>query len=269
METDRQDIDNAGLDRIAELAAGIARRTGSLIKDSAGNAGKTFYKGAVDLVTEMDREAEELIISLIQERYPDHGILTEERAELTSDSVCRWIVDPIDGTTNYSHGFPVYCVSIAFELEGEVVIGVVYDPTRDELFTARKGKGACLNGDPISVSKTGTLDRSLLATGFPYDIRSSKENNLTEFGRFAVRAQAIRRAGSAAIDLCYVGCGRFDGFWEMKLHAWDIAAAALVVTEAGGLVTDYEGLPSTIHNKRLLASNGAIHNEMIIVLKGD
>ena len=251
---------------IKETAIDAARKAGRMLKERLGNAGCVEYKGAVDIVTEMDRRAEALIISRIRETFPDHGFLTEESAEITSASGRRWIIDPLDGTTNYSHGFPMFCVSIAFEDSGGVATGVIYDPMLDELFVAEKGKGATLNGSPVKVSSTDKLDKSLLATGFPYDLRTSENNNLDHFYNFAVRAQAIRRAGSAALDMCYIACGRFDGFWEMKLNPWDTAAGALMIEEAGGGLSDFSGGEFSIYGKECLATNGRIHAEMLDVL---
>lgn len=251
---------------IKDTAISAATKAGKLLKDRLGKRLKIEFKGSVDLVTEMDRLAEDLIITEITRDFPQHGILTEERAEKKSPSESRWIIDPLDGTTNYAHGFPWFCVSIAYEVSGEVLLGVVYDPMLDELFVAEKGKGALLNGSPIKVSDTPSLDKSLLATGFPYDVRTSSVNNLDHFANFAVRAQAIRRAGSAALDLSHVACGRFDGFWEMKLKPWDVAAAALIVKEAGGAMSDFSGKPFSIYGSEYLASNGLIHREMLEVL---
>ncbi|MBI5599763.1 MAG: inositol monophosphatase [Deltaproteobacteria bacterium] len=254
---------------IRDTAVMAAERAGELLRKNLGRAaslGRVEFKGAVDIVTRMDRRAEALIVSTIRKNFPDHGILTEESAERVTGSRYRWIVDPLDGTTNYAHGFPIFCVSIAFEEDGEVIFGAVYGPMLNELFVAEKGRGASMNGRRIRVSKTFVLDRSLLATGFPYDVRTSSDNNLGHFANFAVRAQAIRRAGSAALDLSYVACGRFDGFWEIRLKPWDVAAAALMVKEAGGTVTDFKGLAASISSGDILATNGAIHAGMIEVL---
>jgi myo-inositol-1(or 4)-monophosphatase len=248
------------------LARNVAMEAGALLMRGLGSVKSIEYKGAVDIVTEMDRASEELIVSTILRHFPDHGVLTEERAEMRSGSAVRWIIDPLDGTTNFAHGFPVFCVSIAVEVDGAVVAGVVYDPTRDELFHAGRGEGAFLNGARIAVSGVSSLDRALLATGFPYDIRVSALNNLDHFADFAVRAQAIRRAGAAALDMCYVAAGRFDGFWELKLKPWDVAAAKLVVVEAGGVATDFSGAASTIHDAQIAASNSLIHDAMLDVL---
>lgn len=251
---------------IKKTAVEAAKKAGALLKDNLGRAIKIEFKGEVNIVTEMDRRSEALIMDAIKKAFPDHGILTEESAEQRSSTGYRWIIDPLDGTTNYSHGFPFFCVSIAFEENGVVKLGAVYDPMLDELFLAEDGKGATVNGKPIRVSKIEKLDKSLLATGFPYDLRYSKDNNLDYFTDFTLKAQAIRRAGSAALDLCYVACGRFDGFWEMKLYPWDTAAASLIVKEAGGALSDFKGGPFSIYEKQCLASNGLIHREMLDVL---
>lgn len=251
---------------IKTTAVNAAKKAGLLLKENLGGARQIEFKGEVNIVTEMDKKSEALIMDAIKKAFPGHGILTEESAELKSATGYRWIIDPLDGTTNYSHGFPFFCVSIAFEEDGEVKLGVIYDPMLDELFMAEAGKGATLNGKKINVSKTAKLDKALLATGFPYDLRESKENNLNHFTNFTLKAQAIRRAGSAALDLSYLACGRFDGFWEMKLQPWDTAAAALVVKESGGVLSDFSGEPYSIYGKQCLASNGLIHQEMLDIL---
>ena len=250
---------------IKELAVSAAKRAGALLRENLGRAGNIEFKGAVDIVTELDKRSEALITDSIKKAFPGHGILAEETPELAAKSPCRWIIDPLDGTTNYAHGFPVFCVSIAFEQTGEVKLGVVYNPMLDELFLAEKGRGAFLNGLPIAVSKVASMDRSLLATGFPYDLRTSENNNFDHFFNFSRKAQAIRRAGAAALDLSYTAAGRFDGFWEMKLKPWDVAAATLIVKEAGGTVTDFSGRPFSIEGDECLASNGVIHGEMLEV----
>ncbi len=251
---------------VKEAAIYIARKAGELLRENLGRVESIEYKGAVDLVTDVDRKSETLIVDFIKERFADHDILTEEGQDKTEGSPCRWIIDPLDGTTNYAHGYPVFCVSIGFEEEGELRLGVVYDPMLEELFVAENGGGAYLNGRRIRVSATPTLDKSLLSTGFPYDLRTSRENNLNHFSNFAMRAQAIRRAGSAALDMCYVGCGRFDGFWELKLKPWDVAAGSLVVKEAGGRLTDFNDSPFSIYGYEVIASNGLIHQEMVEVV---
>lgn len=250
-----------------EVAVEVAVRAGKLLVRRLGGERKIGYKGSVNLVTEMDLLSEKMIVREISRRFPGHAFLAEEGASREGADY-RWVIDPLDGTTNYAHRFPVFCVSIALEKEGQVVLGVVYDPTRDELFTARKGKGARLNRRRIRVSPAARLARCLLATGFPYDVRESPVNNFDHFINFSFRAHAVRRAGSAALDLCYVAAGRFDGSWEMKLGPWDLAAGMLIVQEAGGRVSDFSGAPiAGLDGSRVLASNGRIHREMIEVLK--
>ena len=214
----------------------------------------------------MDHCAEAAVIEILEKAFPDHGILTEESKGREGSGSYRWILDPLDGTTNYAHGYPFFCVSLALEKDGQIVWGIIYDPLRDELFEAAVGMGAMVNGKPLTVSNTRHIQQSFLCTGFPYDMRESREDNLRYFSRFAKIAQAIRRDGSAALDLCYVAMGRFDGFWEMKLNPWDVAAGGLIVTEAGGSVTDFSGDPFTIHGQEILATNGRIHEEMLKVL---
>jgi myo-inositol-1(or 4)-monophosphatase len=249
------------------IAIQAARKAGLLLQRKLGRVKRVDYKGTVNLVTEMDLLAEKTIVSYIQRRFPHHSFLAEEKTAPPRDSHYQWIIDPLDGTTNYTHGFPVYCLSIALARRGEVILGVIYDPTREELFSATKGKGARLNGKKIRVSSTRRLSQSLLATGFPYDIRVSSVNNFDHFQNFALCAQAVRRAGSAALDLCYVAAGRFDGFWEMKLGPWDMAAGSLLVKEAGGKSTDFSGRPLQLEGQQVLASNGKIHRSMIRILK--
>jgi len=209
---------------------------------------------------------EELIKERISRAYPHHQILAEESDIPKKHAPFRWIVDPLDGTMNYAHGYPIFCVSVALEVEGTVEVGAVYDPMRDELFTSIRGNGAVMNGNQIAVSRTAELNDALVATGFSYDIRTSEANNIDNWNAMIVRAQAVRRAGSAALDLCYTAMGRFDGFWELKLNPWDVAAGALIVQEAGGTVTRLGGEPFTIYSQETLASNGRIHPQMIEIL---
>lgn len=251
----------------SSVAVLAAKKAGLLLKNKLGQKRKVAYKGAVNLVTEMDLVSEKVIVSTLSRYYPNHNILAEEKAARQEISPFRWIIDPLDGTTNYAHSFPIFCVSIALEKEKEVILGVVYDPMRDELFLAEKGKGARLNGKKIHVSSTPKLSQSLLATGFPYDLRESLVNNFDHFQNFALRVHAVRRAGSAALDLCYVAAGRFDGFWEMKLGPWDLAAGSLIVREAGRKVTNFSGENLGLDGQHVLASNGKIHREMIDLLK--
>lgn len=249
-----------------EDARSMASAAGGYLRLHLRDRRHVRFKGAIDIVTEADLAAEKLIVDKIRSLYPGHDILAEESPATSLGSPFRWIVDPLDGTTNYSHGYPVFCVSIALEIQGVCVLGVVYDPMREEMFTAVKGQGAFLNGEPITVSRTEEISRSLLATGFPYDIRSSSENNMNYFWVMAMNAQAIRRAGSAALDLAYVAAGRFDGFWELKLKPWDMAAGCLLVSEAGGRVTDLRGGDFVLDAPHVMASNGAIHARMLGLL---
>ncbi len=251
-----------------QTAKAAAREAGRVLGDNYGNRGEIMYKGTVDLVTRFDRLAQDMIFRRLSDAFPDHGFLAEEGLDRAGASEFRWIFDPLDGTTNFAHTFPVFCVSVALQQQGSVILGVVYDPTRDELFEAVRGRGARLNGRPVTVSEVAELGRSLLATGFPYDVRTSSVNNVREFGEFIVRAQAVRRCGSAALDLCYVACGRFDGFWELKLKPWDVAAGALIVEEAGGNISNFEGGHFDPFAGEALASNGLIHGEMMTVLRG-
>src|SRR5512140_4020817 len=220
----------------------IAREAGALLLTFFKRRIGFTYKGDVDLVTEADRAAEKLIVEHIKNFWPDHEIIGEEGTRKTGGSEFRWYVDPLDGTTNFAHGYPVFCVSLGLARNDELVAGVLYDPTRDELFTAEKGKGAQLNGKPMHVSTTTTLSESILGTGFPSHKRH-KNPNIHFYHQITLRSHGVRRAGSAALDLCYVACGRYDGFWEWKLKPWDTAAAALIVREAGGTVTDFRGGP--------------------------
>jgi myo-inositol-1(or 4)-monophosphatase len=251
------------------FAADLALKAGALLKEMFSQTHEIVYKGDINIVTEADKMSEKLIMDEIRRKFPEHGILSEESDAVAGSVALRWIVDPLDGTTNYAHGYPVFCVSIALEKNGQVIVGVIYDPTRNDLFVAERGRGAYLNGKKISVSPLSDLSRALLATGFPYDIRESRENNLDYFTRMAKKAQAIRRAGSAALDLAYLAAGRFDGFWELKLKPWDAAAGCLMVQEAGGRISDLFGAPWHVEAPHLLASNGLLHQQMIEALRGE
>jgi myo-inositol-1(or 4)-monophosphatase len=223
-------------------------------------------KGDKNLVTEVDKESERLIVEHLLSRFPGHDIIAEEGDYPTSGSPFRWIIDPVDGTTNYAHGFPWFCSSIGLELDGELIAGVVHNPVHDELFTATKGGGAWLNGVRLSVSARAPLANALLGTGFPYDCATDPANNFASFIDFQKSARGIRRAGAAALDLAYVAAGRLDGFWELKLKAWDVAAGVLLVREAGGVVTTFDGSAYDIFNGRIVASNSLIHDEMVAML---
>ncbi|HET8580108.1 MAG TPA: inositol monophosphatase family protein [Nitrospiraceae bacterium] len=255
-------------EELKKIAIQAAQRAGAIMEEHTRHGFRVEHKDRVNLVTDADRRAEEAIVHTILIEYPSHQILAEERGLQTEGhSPFKWVIDPLDGTTNFAHGFPAYCTSIGLEYEGRCILGVVLDPTRQELFVAEAGRGAFLNGAQIHVSRTPKLDAALLVTGFAYDIRESPNNNLDHFARFALRAQGLRRTGTAALDLCYVAAGRFDGFWELKLHPWDTAAGALIVSEAGGRVTDFKGEAYSIYNQEIAASNGLIHDEMLKVLQ--
>ena len=249
------------------FAEDVARGAGEILRRNYGRRQSIQFKGEINLVTEVDRRSEAYIMERIRSVYPDHGILSEESSELVSPSPYRWIVDPLDGTTNYAHNYPCFCVSVALERDGELLAGAVFDPLLSESFTAAAGGGAFLNGERIAVSTIGDLRRSLLSTGFAYDVNQSADNNLDLFREFVFAGQAIRRDGSAALDMCYLACGRFDGFWELKLHPWDTAAGLLILREAGGTATRLDGSPYDIHQPDILASNGRIHEQMRAVAR--
>jgi myo-inositol-1(or 4)-monophosphatase len=256
----------ASLER--RVAVDAARAAGHLLHREHPRTRQVSFKGtSTNLVTEMDGRAEALVVDALLAAFPDDGILGEEGGARPGRSGRRWLIDPLDGTTNYAHGVPIYCVGIGLERGGTVELGVVYDPGRDELFVAERGAGAWLNDRRLAVSATPTLDTSLLVTGFPYDIRTNPDNNLREYAAFAVRSRAVRRCGSALLDLAYVAAGRFDGFWELTLGPWDVAAGMILVEEAGGRVTDLRGSPIDLDRPRVVASNGRIHGEILAVLK--
>jgi myo-inositol-1(or 4)-monophosphatase len=255
---------------LLNFAIQTARDAGKILAERFGRSLEITHKGELDLVTESDLASERLIIDRIKSHYPRHAILAEESgtsepADRERDSDWRWIIDPLDGTTNYAHGYPCFCVSIGLQQNGRLELGVVYDPMRDEVFTAERGQGAALNGRRIRVSSAPDLASSLLCTGFPYDVRERSEF-ARHFSNFIMAAQGVRRDGAAALDLAYVAAGRFDGFWEEGLKPWDVAAGALMVEEAGGRVSKYSGEPMDIHSPPIVASNGAVHEEMMRVL---
>lgn len=255
------------MDKFFSAARQAADSAGSLIRENWQQAKEIYYKSTIDLVTAVDRQAEERIVHVLQKHFPDHSILAEEETTVVnSQNEYRWIIDPLDGTTNFAHAYPHFSISIALEQAGEIILGLVYDPLREETFQAAKEAGAFLNGKPIQTSKVGELDKALLATGFPYDRRKHADFYLAHFKAFMVRSQGIRRNGSAALDLSYLACGRIDGFWEFKLHPWDTAAASLIVREAGGTLTDFSGKEFSIWGEETLASNGIIHPEMLRVV---
>jgi len=255
---------------LLNFAIQTARDAGGLLAERFGRALRVTNKSELDLVTDSDLASERLIIDRIKTYYPRHAILAEESGASSpvtpeAQSEWRWIIDPLDGTTNYAHGYPCFCVSIGLEQEGRMEVGVIYDPMRDELFTAERGQGAALNGRRMSVSPTDNLAGTLLCTGFPYDVRERSEF-ARHFANFIMNAQAVRRDGAAALDLAYVACGRFDGFWEEGLKPWDVAAGSLMVEEAGGRVSNYAGGLLSIYTPPILASNGLVHEQMMRVL---
>jgi len=247
-----------------DIAVEIAREAGSLLARLFKGPQEISYKRPSDLVTEADRRSEALIVERLRRHFPGHAVVGEEGGGQRIASDYCWYVDPLDGTTNFAHGFPVFCVTLGLAYRGEVIAGVVYDPTRDELFTAERGAGAYLNSQRIHVSQAASLSESLLATGFP-PFASSHDLNIQFYFRFTLLSHGIRRAGSAALDLCTVAAGRFEGFWELKLNPWDKAAGSLLVTEAGGRVTDLTGRPFSLQGDEIFASNGLIHDEMLPV----
>jgi myo-inositol-1(or 4)-monophosphatase len=254
---------------LLNFAIQVARDAGSLLLQRLGSA-QIRNKGDIDLVTEADLASEELIIERIRSHYPQHGILAEESGEAVQvgpeRSAWKWIIDPLDGTTNYAHGYPCFCVSIGVERAGIIEIGVVYDPLRDEMFAAERGQGAALNDRRIRVSVVEDLNRAMLCTGFPYNVRE-RPDFARDFTNFTMEAQAVRRDGSAALDMAYVACGRFDGFWEDGLNPWDVAAGVLLIEEAGGRVTDFRNEPLDIYTKKVLVSNGLVHEAMVRLLR--
>jgi myo-inositol-1(or 4)-monophosphatase len=252
-----------------DVAIAAAREAGQFLLENVGRVKRVESKKGEErnLVSEIDRGSETLIIQSIRSRFPTHQILAEESGESSSPADYKWVIDPLDGTTNYLHGLPMFSVTIAIEKMGEVVAGVTYDPNLDEMFTAEKGSGAFVNGRRLAVSPTSRLIDSLLVTGFPYDIAINPDHAVEHFCNFLMEARGIRRLGSAAIDLAYVAAGRFDGFWEVNLNPWDMAAGALFVREAGGRITDFFGNTSSIYKKQVLASNAVIHEAMVAVLK--
>jgi myo-inositol-1(or 4)-monophosphatase len=251
-----------------ELAVRAARDAGRIQLEAFDKPHTVDFKGETDLVTEVDRACEEAIYSLLRGAFPSHDFLLEESDTSRTGSPCLWVVDPLDGTTNYTHGYPHFCCSIGLQHEGSTVLGVVYDPVRGDLFTALKGSGAFLNGNRIQTSDEDRLIRCLMATGFPNDIRTARDKNLRRFARVLLLVRSLRRSGSAALDLCYIAAGRLDGYWVLTLAPWDATAGILMVEEAGGCVTDFRGAPTHLHSKALVASNGKIQEQLLGLLSG-
>jgi myo-inositol-1(or 4)-monophosphatase len=258
------------LKKTLKSAESIARSAGALLREAHRQPRQIEHKGTViDLITQADLASEKAIVDALREQFPDYAILAEEGGEVGGGNGCIWMVDPLDGTTNFAHAFPVFSVSIALRSAEGPLLGVVYDPLRDECFTAARGQGAALNGQPVRPSSTSSLGQALVATGFPYDRHTAEQNNAEAFVVFVRRTQGVRRVGSAALDLCYVACGRLDGFWEMRLNPWDVTAGALIVREAGGMITNYAGEPDhelALSGKQIIASNGPIHDAMVATL---
>jgi myo-inositol-1(or 4)-monophosphatase len=254
------------LSAIAEVAAAAARAGGDVLRESYGRVQSVRFKGVTDLVTEVDVRAEQTIVALLRSHFPTHQVLAEEGSVGGDDPRHRWIVDPLDGTTNYAHGLRVFSVSVGYERDGKLAAGAVYDPSVDELFLATAGGGATLNGEPIVVSATDTLIMALLGTGFPYD-RALVPSALRQFSALSMQAQAGRRVGSAALDCCWVAAGRFDGYWERGLAAWDVAAGTLLVREAGGYVSEIEGGGETLTSGSILAANDYLHQPLARLLQ--
>jgi myo-inositol-1(or 4)-monophosphatase len=258
---------NIDINDCIDVGIEVIQEAGSLLRERFHKDFAVSHKGVINLVTEVDLAAEELIVGRIHKAFPTHLILAEEKHNDSAGGAIQWIIDPLDGTTNYAHGYPFFSVSIGLEISGDVEWGAVMDPVRNELYEARRGYGARCNGHSLSVSAVRSLDGSLLATGFPYDIRTSSLNNLENFCAFAMRTHGIRRSGSAAIDLCHVAAGHLDGFWELKLNPWDCAAGYLMIREAGGVITNFRGQDGSIYEREVIASNGLIHREMLAVLE--
>ena len=255
------------MNTILEFAVQCALESGRIQSEYFQKRIGIRYKGEINIVTDVDIACQQKIIELIEKKYPDDCIIAEEKANIFDEKRNKWIVDPLDGTTNYAHGYPFFCTSIAYEVKGEVVVGVVYNPIFNELFFAQKGEGAYFNGEKIRVSSIHDMKQALLSTGFPYDLPTSTKNNISHFVNFLYHAQAVRRDGSAAMNLSYIACGRFDGHWEMKLNPWDVAAGALIVKEAGGSITNFQGENFSIYGDELVASNGLLHDRLLEVLK--
>ena len=249
-------------------ATEIVLKAGDIQRARRESGFRIDKKGSIDLVTEVDLECERMCRAILADRFPEHDVLGEELSDGAANlrSAYRWVYDPLDGTTNYAHGLPIYCSSLALEIEGGAAVAAIYDPSRQELFTAEQGQGAFLNGARLQVSATGHLIDALLVTGFPYDVHLQSEELVGQFGAFLSTARAVRRLGSAALDLCYVAAGRFDGFWEQHLKPWDVAAGALIVTEAGGTITGMDGSPFTPYVPHLVASNALLQTEMLTVI---
>lgn len=251
---------------ILQIAEVIVRQAGAVLREGYGNVRHIQQKGVIDLVTEFDVRSEEIIISSIQKEFPDHAVLAEESGLNTTISEYQWVIDPLDGTTNFAHGIPVFAVTIALLKNNSPVVGVVYDPLRNEMFSAELGQGASLNNHPIRVSSQADLGRAVISTGFPYDLRTNPRNNLAQFVQFQLRTQAVRHLASAALDCAWTASGRLDGYWEFGTKPWDVGAGSLIVREAGGRVTSTDGDENFLSNESILVSNSLLHGQMLRVL---
>jgi myo-inositol-1(or 4)-monophosphatase len=256
-------------ERYVAVAAEAVLKAGALQRARYGQAMEVSHKGEIDLVTEVDRACEDLVLATLRSRFPGHDIVTEESDLARTGASHVWYVDPIDGTTNFAHAYPFFCCSVGLAIDGRPVAGAVYDPLREELFTGERGGGAFLNGRPLRVSKASDLLSSLLCTGFPYDLREDPVTKLRLFNRFMRHAQGIRRDGAAALDLSYLAAGRIDGFWEERLQPWDMIAGIVLVEEAGGRVSRFDGAPTGVVADELLATNGPLHDAMLRVLQDE
>jgi myo-inositol-1(or 4)-monophosphatase len=256
-------------EKIKQVGIGAAYRAGEILKEHFGNLQMVKHKGTIDLVTEADLASEKAIVEIIHTAFPNHSIVAEESGSFQGNPDYCWFIDPLDGTTNYAHNLGLFAVSIAFFYQNEAFVGIVFNPTSEEFFTATKDQGAQLNDLPIGVSNKKTLQESLLVTGFPYNLNTILNPLINRFQNCLSASQGIRRLGSAALDLCYMACGRFDGFWEENLKPWDTAAGVLIAQEAGARVTDFKDRPYHIHRKQILATNGHIHSEMLTLLKSE
>jgi myo-inositol-1(or 4)-monophosphatase len=252
---------------ILQIAEVIVRKAGDVLKQGYGNVRHIQQKGVIDLVTEFDVRSEEIIISSLQKEFPEHGILAEESGLSAATSDYQWVIDPLDGTTNFAHGIPIFAVTIALLKNNSPIAGVVYDPLRDEMFSAEAGRGATLNNQPIHVSAQAELGHAIISTGFPYDLRTNPRNNLAQFVQFQLRTQAVRHLASAALDCTWTAMGRLDGYWEFGTKPWDVGAGALIVREAGGYVTSVDGGEDFLSDETILVSNGLLHEQMLLVLR--
>ncbi len=250
-----------------QVAVAAAEKSARILRQRFGNVSRIRKKAAQEIVTEADIESEKELIAVIHSQFPEHEILSEESGLKKGVSDFKWIIDPLDGTVNFAHQVPIFCISIALAFQDDIVLGIILDPLNKELFSAIRGQGARLNGQPIQVSSVETLTESLLVTGFAYNVEEIFEPVITRYGNCLKVAQGMRRLGSAALDLCYVACGRFEGFWEQNLKPWDTAAGALIALEAGGTVTTFTNQPHNIADLEILATNGQIHDEMLRLLE--